>query len=192
MIAIGRLLARMTDLTLIVGLVAVALMMLHITIDVAGKFIFNIPVPATIALVSNYYMVVVAFLAIAFAETRNGHITVEVLTELFPYRVQKHLYSWSYLISATVYGLITYRSWNEAVRAQDSGTFIMEQSTKLLTWPSYYLLPIGTGLMVLVVLYRFLIYLTGAKSGLGEAPTLQKAMEVVAATDASSVSGKQR
>ncbi len=189
MIAIGRLLARMTDLTLIVGLVAVALMMLHITIDVAGKFIFNIPVPATIALVSNYYMVVVA---IAFAETRNGHITVEVLTELFPYRVQKHLYSWSYLISATVYGLITYRSWNEAVRAQDSGTFIMEQSTKLLTWPSYYLLPIGTGLMVLVVLYRFLIYLTGAKSGLGEAPTLQKAMEAVAATDASSVSGKQR
>tara|TARA_R110002074_G_C12491088_1_gene661784 strand:- start:102 stop:680 length:579 start_codon:yes stop_codon:yes gene_type:complete len=192
MIAIGRLLARMTDLTLIVGLVAVALMMLHITIDVAGKFIFNIPVPATIALVSNYYMVVVAFLAIAFAETRNGHITVEVLTELFPYRVQKHLYSWSYLISATVYGLITYRSWNEAVRAQDSGTFIMEQSTKLLTWPSYYLLPIGTGLMVLVVLYRFLIYLTGAKSGLGEAPTLQKAMEAVAATDASSVFGKQR
>jgi TRAP-type C4-dicarboxylate transport system permease small subunit len=175
--ALGRLLARCTDLTLIIGLVAVGLMMMHITIDVAGKFILNEPVPATIALVSSYYMVVIAFLPIAFAETRNSHITVEVLTELFPMRTQMHLYSWSY-------GLLTYRMWHEAVRAQGNGTFIMEQSTKLLTWPSYYLLPIGCGLMTVVLVYRFILYVTGAKSGLGEIPTLQKAAEVSASHNA--------
>lgn len=184
MFALGRLLAKCTDLTLIVGLVAVGLMMLHITIDVAGKFIFNVPVPATIAMVSSYYMVVVAFLPIAFAETRNSHITVEVLTELFPMRIQKHLYSWSYVISALVYGLLTYRMWHEAVRAQGNGTFIMEQSTKLVTWPSYYLLPIGCGLMTLVLIYRFVLYMTGAKSGLGEVPTLEKAAQVSASDKA--------
>ena len=62
MTAIGRLLRRITDLTLVVGLIAVALMMFHITIDVVGKFGLDQPVPATIALVSNYYMVVIAFL----------------------------------------------------------------------------------------------------------------------------------
>lgn len=175
MTAIGRLLAMGVKLSTIVGLIAVALMMVHISIDVAGKFLLNEPVPATIAMVSSYYMVVVAFLAIGFAETRNAHISVEVLTELFPMRTQKHLYSWGYLISAVVYGLLTVRTWEEAVRAQSSGTFIMEQSTKLLTWPSYYLLPIGCGLMTLVVVYRFLIYLTGTQSGLGEVPTLEKA-----------------
>ena len=184
MFAIGRLLARTTDLTLIIGLLAVGLMMTHITIDVAGKFILNEPVPATIALVSSYYMVVIAFLPIAYAETRNSHITVEVLTEMFPMRLQKNMYSWSYLISALVYGLLTYRMWHEAVRAQGNGTFIMEQSTKLITWPSYYLLPIGCGLMTLVLVYRFLIYLTGAKSGLGEVPTLQKATEIAASNEA--------
>lgn len=171
--ALGRLLARAVDLTTVIGLVAVALMMLHITVDVAGKFLLNTPVPATIALVSNYYMVTVAFLPLAFAETRNSHITVEVLTELFPLRVQRHLYSWSYLLSALIYALIAYRSWNEAVRAQGVGTFIMEQSTKLITWPSYYLLPLGAGLMTIVVLYRFALYLTGAESGLGEKPTIE-------------------
>jgi len=185
--AIGRLLARTTDFTLIIGLVAVGLMMMHITIDVAGKFILNEPVPATIALVSSYYMVVIAFLPIAYAETRNSHITVEVLTEMFPMRLQKNMYSWGYLISALVYGLLTYRMWHEAVRAQGNGTFIMEQSTKMLTWPSYYLLPLGCGLMTLVLLYRFLIYITGAKSGLGEIPTLQKAAEVSASPDAGTV-----
>jgi TRAP-type C4-dicarboxylate transport system permease small subunit len=159
-------------------------MMMHITIDVAGKFILNEPVPATIALVSSYYMVVIAFLPIAFAETRNSHITVEVLTELFPMRTQMHLYSWSYALSALIYGLLTYRMWHEAVRAQGNGTFIMEQSTKLLTWPSYYLLPIGCGLMTVVLVYRFILYVTGAKSGLGEIPTLQKAAEVSASHNA--------
>ena len=125
MYAIGRLLARATDLTLIAGLVAVALMMVHITIDVVGKFSINEPVPATIALVSNYYMVVIAFLPIAYAETRNSHITVEVLTELFPMRLQYHLYSWSYLVSILVYGLLARRTWWEAERAFGNGTFMM-------------------------------------------------------------------
>ncbi len=184
MFVIGRLLAKSVDGTLIVGLIAVALMMLHIAIDVAGKFLLNEPIPATIALVSNYYMVVVAFLPIAYAETRNSHITVEVLTEMFPHRVQYHLYSWSYLLSIMVYSLLTYRMWWEADRAHTNGTFIMEQSTKLLTWPSYYLLPLGCGLMVLVLTYRFILYLTGARSGMGEVPTMQKAAEVAASTEA--------
>ena len=102
---------------------------------------------------------------------------MEVLTELFPVRAQRHLYSWSYLISALIYGLLAYRTWNEAVRAQETGSFIMEQSTKLLVWPSYYLLPIGCGLMTAVLLYRFAIYVTGATSGMGEVPTMQQAIE---------------
>jgi len=186
MTAIGRLLRRTTDLTMVIGLIAVALMMFHITIDVVGKFVMNEPVPATIALVSSYYMVVIAFIPIAYAETRNSHITVEVMTELFPWRAQLHLYSWSYLISALVYGLLTYRSWNEAMRTQEAGSFIMEQGTKLIVWPSYYLLPIGCGLMTVVLIYRFVIYLTGAKSGLGEVPTMQKAAEVDASNEAGS------
>jgi TRAP-type C4-dicarboxylate transport system permease small subunit len=184
MTAIGRILAIGVKISTYVGLLAVALMMVHITIDVVGKFLLNEPVPATIAMVSNYYMVVVAFLAIGFAETRNSHITVEVLTELFPMRAQLHLYSWSYLISALVYGLLAVRTWEEAERARATGTFIMEQSTKLLTWPSYYLLPVGCALMALVVVYRFLIYLTGAKSGLGEVPTLQKDADIAASNEA--------
>ncbi|MCH9674077.1 MAG: TRAP transporter small permease [Gammaproteobacteria bacterium] len=174
---IGRVLARAINVATVAGMLAVALMMLHITIDVMGKFIFNSPIPATIALVSNYYMVVVAFVPIAFAETRNGHISVEVLTEFFPMRVQRHLFSWTYLFSALIFGLLTYRSWGEARTTHESGTFMMEQGTKILTWPSYYLLPIGTGLMTIVLIYRWLIYVSGAKSGLGEVPTLQKAAD---------------
>jgi hypothetical protein len=38
--------------------------------------------------------------------------------------------------------------------------------------------------MVLVLTYRFILYLTGAQSGLGEVPTMQKAAEVAASNEA--------
>lgn len=171
---IGRMLARMINITTWVGMIAVVLMMMQITVDVAGKFLLNAPIPATISLVSNYYMVIIAFVPLALVESRNGHITVEVLTELLPMRTQRHLYSWTYLVSAAVFGALAYRSWGEAGKAQDSGTFIVEQGVKIITWPSYYLLPLGTGLMTAVVLYRWFLYITGARSGLGEASTVEQ------------------
>lgn len=173
---IGRILARTIGVTIWLGMFAILLMMVQITIDVAGKFLFNAPIPATISLVSNYYMVVAAFVPLALVETRNGHITVEVVTEFLPARTQYHLYSWTYLFSAGVFGALAYRNWGEAGKAYKSGTFMVEQGVKIITWPSYYLLPIGAGLMAVVLIYRWLIYITGAKSGLGELPVIENAI----------------
>ncbi len=158
---LSRLLGRLIDASTIVGAIAVALMMLQITADVIGKFVFLAPVPATITLVSNYYMVVVAFLPLAFCERGNGHISVEVLTELMPMRAQHHLGAFATLLSAIIFALLTWRGWLDAVKKQDIGAFIMEQGTKVLIWPSHYLLPIGTGLMVLVLVFKLARYLRG-------------------------------
>ena len=112
-------------------------------------------------MVSNYYMVVVAFLPLALAERRNSHISVEVLTELFPARVQHHINGLTYVLSGAVFGLLAYRGFTDAFKKQDMGSFIMEQGTKVLIWPGHYLLPIGAALMVLVLLFKFISYLSG-------------------------------
>jgi TRAP-type C4-dicarboxylate transport system permease small subunit len=158
---VDRLLERAIGLTSIIGSIAVGLMMVHITADVVGKFVFFSPVPATITMVSNYYMVVVAFLPLALAERRNSHISVEVLTELFPARVQHHINGLTYVLSGAVFSLLAYRGFTDAFKKQDMGSFIMEQGTKVLIWPGHYLLPIGAALMVLVLLFKFISYLSG-------------------------------
>ncbi|WP_163851881.1 TRAP transporter small permease [Pseudooceanicola aestuarii] len=172
MYLIGRILAVVVKVITWTGMVAIILMMTQITADVAGKLLFNQPLPGTIALVSNYYMVFVAFIPLAFVETRNGHITVEVVTEFLPRHVQRHLYSWTYLLSAVVFGLLAYQTGKEAMTSYAAGTFMVEQQIKVITWPSYFLLPVGCGLMTLVVVYRWGLYATGARSGLGEVPTV--------------------
>ena len=89
MVGIGKALARLLDIQATIGIAAVGLMMFHITFDVFGKYLFNAPLPATLEIVSHYYMVVVVFLPLAMVEKRDAHISVEVLTQNFSDRWQK-------------------------------------------------------------------------------------------------------
>jgi TRAP-type C4-dicarboxylate transport system permease small subunit len=172
MLAIGRLFGRCIDVTSFVAGIAVILMMVQITVDVIGKYLYNIPIPATIAIVSNYYMVVVAFLPLALAERRHSHISVELVTDLLPQRAQRHLFSWTYLFSALAFAFLTYAGWREATTKHAISAFIIEHGQRIPTWPSYYLLPIGCGLMSVMLLYRFLAYLSGTKIGVLEENSL--------------------
>ena len=55
-------------------------MMVHITIDVIGRVVFNNPFDATIEVVSAYYMVAVSFLPLAYISRHEGQIIVELFT----------------------------------------------------------------------------------------------------------------
>ncbi len=155
-----RLLGSVIDATTIVAGIAVVLMMSHIAVDVVAKYIFGVPMPGTITVVSNYYMVLVAFLPLAFTERRNGQISVEVLTTMFPARTQRGLNVFAMVFCALVFAALAWQGWIEAGRAQDVGTFEIEQNRKLITWPARYLLPIGCGLITLTLLLKIWIALT--------------------------------
>ncbi|WP_339948063.1 TRAP transporter small permease [uncultured Albimonas sp.] len=149
---------------------AAVLMMVHISVDVISKYVFRTPLPGTIAIVSNYYMVLVAFLPLAFAERRNGHIGVEVLTTRFPPHAQRALNIVSLLFCAAVFGALTWQSWIEAGRALQIGAFEIEFDVKLLTWPARYLLPLGAGLMTAALLAKAALALLRGPAQDPEAP----------------------
>ncbi len=157
--------ARMLDVTVdgatLVAALAVALMMLHIAVDVAIKMVFSTPLPGTIAIVSNYYMVAVVFIPLAFAEKRDAHISVEIVTDHFPRSVRRWLEAASRIFSVGVYGLLVMRGFMEAERKRDVGTFIVEQGHRIDTWPAYYLLPLGAGLMALVLAWKLVCSFRG-------------------------------
>jgi TRAP-type C4-dicarboxylate transport system permease small subunit len=165
-----RLLGRTIDATTLVGALAVMLMMLHITVDVVSKYLTGMPMPGTITVVSNYYMIVVAFLPLAYTERNNGHISVEVLVEHFR-PAPKHLLNILTLVfTAIVFGMLTWQSVIEAGRSYRSGTFMIEQDAKLLIWPARYLLPLGCGLMTLTLAVKAVIALTRGRRLNPDAP----------------------
>ena len=83
-----RLLGRLANALAFLGGIAVVLMMLHICADVIAKYVFNSPIPGTLEIVSNYYMVATVFLPLALVERKNAHIAVEILSQHLPTRGQ--------------------------------------------------------------------------------------------------------
>lgn len=162
----GRFLSMVTNLMTIIGGLAIALMMLHITLDIASRYILNSPIPGTISIVSYYYMVIAVFIPLAFAEQKDAHISVEVVTARLPMWIQHHLERFSFLLSAIVFSLLTVRTWEEAEKKRSFGASVIQGNDSIPVWITYYVLPIGCGLMALVVFYKLVNSCLGTKSGL--------------------------
>jgi len=166
MYALGKVLSRFINFLTVISGLAIALMMLHITLDVIARNFFNYPLPGTITIVSYYYMAIAAFMPLAFAEQKQAHISVEVITERMPKWLQKHLAGWMLLFSAAVFAALTLRSWEEAMSKYGIKASVVQGEDSLPVWPTYFVLPLGCCLMFLVVAYKFIVYLTSQPSGL--------------------------
>jgi len=153
-------------LSFIAGVAVVALM-LHVTVDVLMRGLFKKPPTGTIIFVSNYYMVLVVCLPLALVEMQKSHISVDVVTGLLPRKVRKHLYAWTLLVSASIFGLVAWASWQEAITQYNLGKFQIEGGIKFSTWYGYFAMPLGYGFGAFYMVMNFLKYLLGGDGGSG-------------------------
>lgn len=138
------------------GAAGVILLMLHVCADVAMRHFFNKPIPATVDVVSRYYMVLIAFLPLAWVEREGGMIHVALLESVLPnylIRISDLLVG---LLSAALYALLFWITFKAALSNFDKQTFIVVLNTKFITWPSYFLPPLGFFLASIVVALRIL------------------------------------
>lgn len=154
----GRVLVRTLDATQVIAAILVIAMMIHVSVDVFARYLSARGFPATVEIVSHYYMVGIAFLPLAFAERMNAHISVEIVTQMMPDTAQKIALFISWLLSIVVYGVLTYRTFLDAESKREIGAFLFTQGVRLDIWPSYYFLPIGFGLMTLALIYRCVVF----------------------------------
>ncbi|WP_416898668.1 MAG: TRAP transporter small permease [Minwuia sp.] len=163
----GRCLRHLTSGLAIAAEIFVALMMLHIAFEVTMRYVFGISVPGTLTFVSKYYLPAVVFLPLAIAERRNNHISVEVLTQYMPRPAQKGLEIFAWLLAAVVFAVLAYQTLLDALKKTRFGAFELDFGYQFITWPSYYILPIGFTAVALVLLYRALITVLRAPDDLG-------------------------
>lgn len=153
-----RLITRVTDLMMlglaIIGGLGILTLMAHVVIDVALRNLTNWPVPGTYEIVTNYYMIILAFVPIAWVERRGGMVSVEVVDSLLPRAVLRASDVSVALFSALVYGALFWVSWKAAMANTVTGTFLMAQGVRVPTWPAFWLLPAGFLLAAAVTLLR--------------------------------------
>jgi TRAP-type C4-dicarboxylate transport system permease small subunit len=168
MFMIGRGLSFLCRSASLIGAICVVLMMLHVTADVLGRYLFNSPLPGTIVVVANYYMVIVVFIAIGVAEEKRSHISVEFLTDLMPQRPRTILSVLASALTVAVMVVLMISGWSEAVKKTRGGATMEQGSQMIEIWQSYWLIPVGAALMALIAAYRVIVTVTGARNGLRE------------------------
>lgn len=146
--------------------ILVILLVAHVSLDVVMRFVFETPLNATILYVSAFYMVAISFLPLALVEQKDMHISVELLAERFPSKVQTFLAFLAALATAIVTATVAVRTGQEALTKYAGGAFSIESGGKIITWPTYFFLPVGFGMMAIVSAWRAIAIALGRDSGL--------------------------
>ncbi len=149
----------------VAGILVIALVA-HVSLDVLMRFVFETPLNATILYVSAFYMVAVAFLPLALVEEKDMNLSVELLTDLMPTKVQGFLAFIAALLTAIVTATVAVRTGQEALTKYATGAFSIEAGGRIITWPSYFFLPVGFGLMSLVAAWKTICMVLGKETGL--------------------------
>ena len=143
----------------LIGAIGVVAMLLHITGYVILRLFLSSPIPATVEIVSYYYMLAVAFLPIAWAERRGDMIAIEVFAGFYRGAVGTAVDFFVAAITAAVYFVLAWTTWHAAMREFEAGSFVISLSHLIPTWPGYFALPVGFALAFLVALYRLVTFM---------------------------------
>lgn len=134
---------------------AMVLMMLHITLEVGGRYFFNARMIGTLEVVSFYYMVILVFLGFGYVEARREHIRVDLFVQTMPAPVQLLLYVFACLLGLVFFGMLFWQSLHDALWAMNRNERAMANFSFYI-WPARWALPIGFASLCLAILANLL------------------------------------
>ena len=140
--------------TKLIGSVVLILMALQIVVDVFMRNLVGAGFPATTDLVSKYYMILVSFLPIAYAELQRRHVEASVFTDMLPRPTHRWIYLLGFALSFAAYVLLAWGTFREAIVQTGRGAYVEAGALIFYTWPGYWVLPISFALMALVLALR--------------------------------------
>ena len=100
-------------------------------------------------------MVGLVFLPLPFVEFTNEHVKVDLIHDLIPAAGRTVLDMLALALSAVFYGLLTWQTWIDALEKYAIGEKSMGMAA-VTVWPGRFCLPLGAGLMVLLLLAKLI------------------------------------
>ena len=134
---------------------AMVLMAAHVSFDAFGKYLFSMPIPATLEVVAYYYMPAVAALVIAHVQINDGHVALTMLFDAFPKAVQRVILIVNGLLMIAFIGLIAWLAGREALRKFDIGEYMFGEYP-IIIWPGRFIFTFGLAFMCLVIFAKVL------------------------------------
>jgi len=152
--AIFNFASRAVRVLALIAAIGTVAMMLHICIDVVLRNLFRVSLDTAPEIVARYYMVVVAFLPLAWLERRDGMVSVELLEWVLPPRLRQISDILVALMSVAAYSVLAWTTMKSAMGHYKVGTYVEFVDFKMPVWHSYFLPPAGFILAALICLVK--------------------------------------
>ncbi|MDE4305918.1 TRAP transporter small permease [Phaeobacter gallaeciensis] len=169
--AIENVITWAAKLSFFVGGVAIILMMFHISGEVVARSLFNSGLPGTLAITSEWYMIIIVYMPLALLMLRNQHISVDLFTHNLSARVQH------WLRAATGFGaLIFFYYWADAsltlaLKKTKRMSFLDSGLLQIPTWPVYWLCFVAVVLLALATVVVIVRAVLDARRSTTESPS---------------------
>jgi TRAP-type C4-dicarboxylate transport system permease small subunit len=144
------------DLLFWLSLLAGFLMMVHVTVDVAGRYLFRRPLDGTTEIVAAYYMVLVAYGPWAWLARHDRHIVAGVFQRIGTPRFDFWLEIGVKIFTIGYVSVFTYQTFLAALARTRAGDVWLAGTMYLPVWPSRWMLPIAGASMVACLVLRVL------------------------------------
>lgn len=131
------------------AVVGLACMMMFTVTDVCLRYFFNNPIKGSDE-TTEFMMVVVSFLGLAWCALKGMHIKVNVIVSRFPQKPQTIIDIVNYIIVIGVCALLTSQLWRETLVVQARGK--ISYLTGIPYSPFYFIAGFGFFLLLLIVI----------------------------------------
>lgn len=127
-----------------IGCVALFLMMCLTVVDVVGRYLFNSPILGAFE-ITSFLVSILIFSFLGYAQSQKSHVTVDILVNIFPSKVQSIVKLFNYTICFFIMLLLTWKGFETAVEAMESGDSPM--NLPVPDHPFIFFLALGCGIM---------------------------------------------
>lgn len=134
-----------------IAVIALAALAVVTVLDVGGRYFLNKPLLGAVEM-SEFLMVFLSFGALALAELRNSHITVDFFVTALPGRARALLDAIAALLGILFWSFVAWRAAVHAQRISEAGE--VSANLTIPTWPFYLAVTVGCGLLALALIGR--------------------------------------
>ena len=125
-----------------IGAVCAFLLIIYLTIDVAGRYLANRPIPATFEL-ARIMMVLMVFPSFAYVQERKKHMRLDLVTNRLGTRGRALIDLFAYGIGLFVFALITWQIWRWAWESWLSREY-MDGTLRIPFYPVKFIAALGS------------------------------------------------
>jgi TRAP-type C4-dicarboxylate transport system permease small subunit len=126
------------------GCLSLVAMMCLTVIDVVGRYVFNAPILGAFE-ITSFLVSILVFSFLGYAQSQKSHVTVDLLVNMFPVKIQSVVKLFNYIVGCFIMVLVSWKGYEKAIESMEAGDSPMNLDVPI--YPFVFFMALGCAIM---------------------------------------------